>query len=181
MGCHSTRNDNQKIPDGEIDNILNSIKDWIGNVDTKISFLLTVSCIFMGYILEKDIVLLGDWNVYLKYWWIISLLTISLILSLSSIILFVSALKATNNHSTTNYNSVIFSGDIANNASYDEYNRRLARLTPSELLNDKKKQIYINACIYTLKIKKYNLGLRITVVTIIIYAIYKILTVELGL
>ena len=62
MGRNQNQNSNQGISDDDIDNILGGIKDWIGNVDTKISFLLTVSCIFLGFIIENDIVYMVNWK-----------------------------------------------------------------------------------------------------------------------
>lgn len=181
MGLNQNRNSNQEISNYEIDNILNGIKDWIGNVDTKISFLLTVSCIFLGYIIENDISIYGKTENCSSYWWIVALLTLSLILSIISIMLFISALKATNKHPLVNYKSVVFAGDIASNNSFEEYNRKLSRITESELLNDKKKQIYINAGIYIQKVKTYNIGLWIAIATMVVYVISKILSVEMGL
>ncbi|RGG66384.1 hypothetical protein DWX11_06610 [Ruminococcus sp. AF18-29] len=181
MGRNQNQNSNQGISDDDIDNILGGIKDWIGNVDTKISFLLTVSCIFLGFIIENDIVIYGKLESCSSYWWIVALLTLSLILSIISIMLFIAALKATNKHPLVNYKSVIFAGDIASNSSFDEYNRKLSRITENELQNDKKKQIYINANIYNQKVKTYNSGLWVTIATMVVYVIYKILSVEMGL
>lgn len=181
MRQNQNRNSNQWIADDDIDNILGGIKDWIGNVDTKISFLLTVSCIFLGFIIENDIVIYGELENCFSYWWIVALLTLSLILSIISIMLFITALKATNKHSLINYKSVIFASDIASNGSFDEYNRKLLRITKNELQNDKKKQIYIIANIYNQKVKIYNNGLWVTIATMIVYVIYKILSVEMGL
>lgn len=101
-------------------------------------FLLTVSCIFLGFIIENDIVIYGKLESCSSYWWIVALLTLSLILSIISIMLFIAALKATNKHPLVNYKSVIFAGDIASNSSFDEYNRKLSRITENELQNDKK-------------------------------------------
>lgn len=178
--ARNTTQHNQGVPDSEIDNILCNIKDWIGNVDTKISFLLTVSCIFLGYLLENDISLFGENEVLPKYWWLMVCLAIILILSIISVVLFVAALKATNKHTLINYNSVIFAGDIASNPNFEEYNRKLTRTTERELTNDKKKQIYINAGIYNQKVKTYNIGLWMTVATMLLYVIYKIISVQLG-
>lgn len=171
---------NQGISDDNIDNILSGIKDWIGIVDTKISFLLTVACIFLGYIIENDIAIYGKLESCFSYWWIFLLLTVSLVLSIISIMLFISALKATNKHSL-NYKSVIFAGDIASNNSFEDYDKKLSKIDQDGLQDDKKKQIYITANIYDQKVKTYNRGLWITIATMVVYVIYKILSVEMGL
>lgn len=176
---NNNNSDNDRLSNSEIDNILSGINNWIGNVDTKISFVLTLACIFLGYIIENDITIYKNITTQFPNILLVVLLTISLLCSIISIMLLIMSLKAINKHVLVNYESVIFAGDIAKSSTFEEYNRKLSSQTDNKLLNDKKKQIYINANIYNQKVKTYNAGLWLTIATVITYIVYKILVVEL--
>lgn len=169
---------NQNIDPAEYDNILGNIKDWIGNIDTKISFLLTVACVFLGYIIENDMSLLSN-NSFNSKWYLLALLGITLVMALLSISSYILALKAVSNHKEPSYESVIFAGDIAKNTNFNKYNSKMSRITANELSIDKKKQIYITAQIYTNKVKRYNAGLLLTIITVSLYVVFKVIVYQL--
>ena len=169
---------NQNIDPAEYDNMLGNIKDWIGNIDTKVSFLLTVACIFLGYIIENDISLLSNKN-FISKWYLLILLGITLTMALLSISSYILALRAISNHKETSYESVIFAGDIAKNTDFNKYNTKISRITADDLNLDKKKQIYITSQIYANKVKRYNSGLFFTIITVSLYVIFKVIVYQI--
>lgn len=68
-------------------------------------------------------------------------------------------------------NSRIFFAGIRKCGDYNTYNHRFSEMSKEELLNDLLEQVYINADIASLKYKKYNLGLRRTIIGFVLFVV----------
>ena len=166
--------------------ILNNTKEWINNVDIKISILIAFMGVILGYILidsnidfiERIIMTIN--NNSISFSKIIKGLLVLLLYinTVFSIIKLIYALKGKINikefkESGITLNSLVFYGSIAK-YNYEEFNKKMENQTQQKNINDILSQAYINSKICTKKFKDYNTGLNMTMITIILLFIVKI-------
>ena len=153
---------------------LNVICNWISNIDTKVSFALAVAGILVGSIFKNElprayqrianVTKLAELNgsdIVASIF--ISLLYISSFLSIMFFMLAIIARTKNKEHI-----SMFFLGTI-NKVKLAEYQTSVNALTDEELLLDLEEQIHTNSRICTLKAKWYNRGMRLLIVTIILW------------
>lgn len=153
---------------------LNIICNWISNIDTKVSFALAIAGILVGgtfkdelprtYQRIANVTKLAELNGSdIVAAIIISLLYIS---SFFSIIFFMYAIIA--RIKNKEHISLFFFGTI-NKVELTEYQTAVNTLNDDDLLLDLEEQIHTNSRICTLKAKWYNRGMRLLIVTFILW------------
>lgn len=172
--------------------ILESAKFWISNVDAKISFIISFTGIFLGFIFASDSITKSVQN-YIETISKISFGELRMIFSLFTTILFITTIyfivkaayqlmKALRGRIDENhYNqagletpSSIYWKTIA---SIDYVTFKNSFDNPEEQqLNDIQSQAYINSIITKEKFDHYNNGLKNLQIGIIIFVIFKLLT-----
>ena len=166
--------------------ILDNIKDWINNVDIKISILIAFMGVILGYILidsntdiiQKIIISVNNNNItFIK---IVKGTLIVLLYSsaIFAIIKLVHTLKGKINiedfrENGVTLNSLIFYGSISD-SKYDDFKSRIKNQTEESNINDLLSQVYINSKICNKKFQNYNQGLNIANITVILLFIAKI-------
>ena len=166
--------------------ILDNIKDWINNVDIKISILIAFMGVVLGYILidsnidfiERIVTTIN--NNSLSFSKIAKGLLVLLLYfnTIFSIIKLIYALKGKINikefkESGVTLNSLVFYGSISK-YNYEEFNKKIKNQTKQSNINDILSQVYINSKICNKKFKNYNIGLNMAMITIILLFIVKI-------
>lgn len=185
----SNNSTKEKIDEGRI--ILEDIKGWINNVDTKISIILAFMVVWLGYIaIDSNVELLNKINnvisvglINITFIQFIKGLIISnlYITSVISIVLFLHALRANINFKNINsslltFNSNIFFGSISK-LDYRAFKNNIYNQSDKHKVNDIYSQIYINSVICTKKFKLYNIGTYFAEVSILLFILCKILNV----
>lgn len=190
MGKNISNNETkEKIEQGRV--ILEDIKSWINNADTKISIILAFMVIWLGYIVVDSniellnritkVISLGLTNITLIQS-IKGLLIISLyVTSILAIVLFLHALRANINFkniksSSLTFNSNIFFASISK-LDYRTFKNNIFNQSNKNKVNDIYSQIYINSMICTKKFKLYNIGTYLTEVSILLFILCKIFNV----
>ena len=166
--------------------ILDNIKEWINNVDIKISILIAFMGVVLGYILidsnidfiERIVTTIN--NNSLSFSKIAKGLLVLLLYfnTIFSIIKLIYALKGKINikefkESGVTLNSLVFYGSISK-YNYEEFNKKIKNQTKQSNINDILSQVYINSKICNKKFKNYNIGLNMAMITIILLFIVKI-------
>lgn len=166
--------------------ILNNTKDWINNVDIKISILIAFMGAILGYILidsninfiEKVVNTINNNNVtFIKI--IRGLLIVSLYSNtIFTIIKLICALKGKINikefkESGITLNSLVFYGSISK-YTFEEFNNKINAQTEQSNINDILSQVYINSKICNKKFQNYNEALNMAMLTILLLFITKI-------
>jgi len=166
--------------------ILDNIKEWINNVDIKISILIAFMGVILGYILidsnidfiERIVTTIN--NNSLSFSKIAKGLLVLLLYfnTIFSIIKLIYALKGKINikefkESGVTLNSLVFYGSISK-YNYEEFNKKIKNQTKQSNINDILSQVYINSKICNKKFKNYNIGLNMAMITIILLFIVKI-------
>lgn len=156
---------------------LEMINTWINNIDTKVSFALALTGVFIGIIFEKgvpkafqiinEVTKLSELNGAD----IIAIILVCLlyIMSFLSIISFMLAIIA-RVRNLNNARSIFFFGTIETYELQD-YKDKLRQITEQEILEDLEEQIHTNSRICNRKIKWYNIGMKLLLITIIIWFI----------
>lgn len=166
--------------------VLDNTKEWINNVDIKISILIAFMGIILGYILidsnidfiERIITTINNNSISFSKIIMGLLVLLLYINTIFSIIKLLYALKGKINikefnESGVTLNSLIFYGSIAK-YNYEEFNKKVKNQTKQSNINDILSQVYINSKICTKKFKDYNVGLNMAMITIILLFIVKI-------
>lgn len=158
--------------------ILDITREWISNVDVKISILLAFVGIIFGYIFIES-----DSEIFIKVINSInnrnitslklikgSMIVLTHISSLITILSLLNALRAKINikkfkENGITINSIIFYGNIAS-MNYNEYKKKVDNQTDESFINDIYSQAYITSMICTKKFKYYNIGIYMTIVSL---------------
>lgn len=157
--------------------ILEIINSWISNIDTKVSFALTLSGALIGFIfsigLPNIFRIIGEISKLkeLSGGVIIGAIFICLlyITSLISVIYFMLAITArVKNHNNTQ--SIFFFGSIGK-MELSDYKTNTNKINQQEILEDLKEQIHTNSMICNKKARYYNTGIRFLLVTVILWFI----------
>lgn len=184
--------DNKKV-DQVTNQTLERINFWIGNADSKISFILSFAGIFLGFIFASDSInesikdllkILGDNKSSARGFFLALVTLLSFIGSMTfigiSLYYLLGALKGRinleNNHHGFEDNSILFWGSISKFGNYTTYKQRLDSVQEDELFNDLASQVYINSLTCTKKFQLYNKGIDKLVWGIILFVVFKILT-----
>ena len=168
---------------------LSEVKDWISNVDTKVSIMLALMGIFLGYILvEAEINLIERISMTLNNGGICNLniwhfikggLIIALYVCVAiSMLYFLKAIRAKINPdefdgSGIKKDSLLFFGSVAN-MEYKDYMKGICDQKNKDKLKDVYSQVYINSRICNQKFIYYNKGIDYSVVAIVIFVICKL-------
>jgi hypothetical protein len=169
---------------------LDRINFWIGNVDAKISFLLSLSGVILGFIfssnsIEKTVknyikMIIEDWKIILAIINIV-LLFLSIFFIVKAILHFLNALKGRINpevykQPSLETESLLFWGSISKLGSYEEFNEKMTHATDQKMINDLQSQVYINSIITTKKFELYNKGIKSLSIGFIFLVVFKIIT-----
>lgn len=156
---------------------LTIINTWIGNIDTKISFALALAGILIGMIFSNGVpgafIRVSEVSklAELNGGEILAAVTVGLlyISSFISILFFMFAIIARVKDSN-NAESLFFFGSISK-MGLDDYRGKMNALTESELVKDIEEQIHTNSKICNLKATWYNRGIKVLLVTIVLWFI----------
>lgn len=165
--------------------ILDSTKEWINNVDIKISILIAFMGVVLGYILidsNTDIMQKIINSIETRDITCIKILKGICVICLYgstifSIIKLTYALKGKINikdfkESGVTLNSLIFYGSISNK-NYEDFKNNMINQTKESNFNDLLSQIYINSKICNSKFKNYNNGLNYAILSILLLFLTK--------
>lgn len=146
---------------------------FISNCDNKASIILTAVGVLLTIILTseglasiKDILKKSLSQITFLNFIYMFMFFSSVIILLSGILFLISVLIARSGISETKgfKNSLIFFGGINSFNRIANYEKAIKKMDKKDLLDDLISQIYINSKIATKKYRKYNLGLKFTVV-----------------
>jgi len=173
---------------------IDRINFWLGNVDSKVSFVLSFAGIFLGFIFASDSITKSIEG-YIKFIISNDLTLGKFIFSCIALLLFIAsmvfmgisiynllgALKGRINPDTYSQanletKSILFWGSIANSTNYTAYKQKIDLLTDVNLSNDLKSQAYINSLICTKKFELYNKAINKLTWGIILFVLFKLLT-----
>lgn len=154
---------------------LGMINAWISNMDTKVSFALTLSGVLIGFIFSTGLpnifkIISGVSKLEeLNGGQIIGaiLVCILYVVSFISILYFMLAIIARIKN-PNNAQSVFFFGSIAT-MKFMEYKTKVNSMSEEEILEDLKEQIHTNSMICSKKAKYYNKGTKFLIVTVVFW------------
>ncbi|PAL04094.1 Pycsar system effector family protein [Peribacillus simplex] len=168
---------------------LERIQFWIGNVDAKISFLLSLSGALLGFMFASDSIdgtihsYIGlkelDWRMWVAI--INGTVFVATVFFISkAIIHFLKALKGRIDSNVyrqqgLEVKSLIFWGTIAENKRYVDFKDSLDAETEETILNDLSSQVYINSKITKRKFEIYNNGIKALSISIILLVAFKLI------
>jgi hypothetical protein len=156
---------------------LESVNGWINNMDTKASILLAYLAVIIGFVVSNGLPDLFTQPAPITFCYIIKVVfvVIMYLSLLSSIVLFLGTLTARIKGNNEKH-SLLFFGEIAKN-SLNDYKSKILNRTEEELIKDVLEQVYINSKICTIKSKYYNIGVKLTLISTVVYIICMILNV----
>ena len=146
---------------------------FISNCDNKASIVLTAVGVLLTIILTseglasiKDILKKSLSQITFLNFIYMFVFFSSVIILLSGILFLISVLIARSGISETkgSKNSLIFFGGINSFNKIANYEKAIKKMDKKDLLDDLISQIYINSKIATKKYRRYNLGLKFTVI-----------------
>lgn len=146
---------------------------FISNCDNKASIILTAVGVLLTIILTseglasiKDILKKSLSQITFLNFIYMFMFFSSVIILLSGILFLISVLIARSGISETkgSKNSLVFFGGINSFNRIANYEKAIKKMDKKDLLVDLISQIYINSKIATKKYRKYNLGLKFTVI-----------------
>lgn len=146
---------------------------FISNCDNKASIILTAVGVLLTIILTseglasiKDILKKSLSQITFLNFIYMFVFFSSVIILLSGILFLISVLIARSGISETkgSKNSLIFFGGINSFNKIANYEKAIKKMDKKDLLDDLISQIYINSKIATKKYRRYNLGLKFTVI-----------------
>ena len=158
---------------------LELVNGWINNMDTKASILLAYLAVIVGFVVSN-----GPPDLFaqpapspITFCYVIKVVfVVTLYLFLfASIVLFLGTLTARIKGNNEKH-SLLFFGEIAKN-SLNDYKSKILNRTEEELIKDVLEQVYINSKICTIKSKYYNIGVKLTLISTVVYVICMILNV----
>lgn len=156
---------------------LEMINTWISNIDTKVSFALSIAGVLIGFVFSKgmpsafkrvgEVSKLAELN---GGEIIAAILVCALyIVSFISILYFMLAILARIKNSS-NVQSIFFFGSVANQNLLD-YQAKLNQMSEKDIIEDLEEQIHTNSLICSKKAKYYNIGVKCLVVYLILWFI----------
>ncbi len=158
---------------------LELVNGWINNMDTKASILLAYLAVIIGFVVSNGLPDLFNQPAPspVVFFYIVKVdFVVILYLSLfASIVLFLATLTARIKGNKEKH-SLLFFGEIAKN-SLNDYKSKILNRTEEELIKDVLEQVYINSNICTIKSKYYNIGVKLTLISTVVYVICMILNV----
>lgn len=162
--------------------MLQSIQSWIGAMDAKASYAMTLIGVLIGFMLSSDS---HTFNVYSffekvsqhlsdhKSSWSIFILALLYIVSFCSVICFLQVLIA-RIKSKSKTKSNFFFGTIATK-DLDSFILSVRGQSESKMLDDLLEQIHINSRICVYKSKWYNRGNRFLIATVVLWFLVSVL------
>ena len=153
---------------------------FISNCDNKASIILTAVGVLLTIILTseglasiKDILKKSLSQITFLNFIYMFVFFSSVIILLSGILFLISVLIARSGISETkgSKNSLIFFGGINSFNKIANYEKAIKKMDKKDLLDDLISQIYINSKISTKKYRRYNLGLKFTVIRFFLFII----------
>lgn len=150
---------------------------WIGNIDTKASFLLAYLSVIMGFVVSHGFPAIFSVEtvapVEFSYWAKI-ICVVALYLSLVlAVTLLLGTLTARINGQSSKP-SLLFFGEISK-LSLNNYKAKILNRTEDELIKDILEQIHTNAEICAKKSKFYNAGVKVTLLGTVLCVVCMIL------
>lgn len=167
-------NNQEKFTKEDSKEFFDNINNWISNIDSKISFALAFSGIFLLNVFSNSKNFTNNFETLLTNFSFVLLLKIVLQIctygfNIISIYFFIKALtpkvKRINNNK-----SLLFWGDIAT-FSLDEYKNKVNQLSEDKIKDTYIEQIHTNSIICKEKCKNYKLGLQCMFIGFILYII----------
>lgn len=153
-----------------IEYIFDNTNSWINNIDSKISYALSLVGILIGFILIKGLPnAFSEWANASKITFLIflkaSIVVFLYISSLTTICFFVLALLArvTQNKKASH----IFFGSIST-FELQKFTKEFLALSEKGYVEELLEQIHTNSCICSKKVKLYNYGIKGLFVTVIL-------------
>ena len=153
---------------------LDRIIGFVNSCDVKASIVLGIFGIVLGGLLSDSIlsIILCNLNIAIGsdgliatlYLVLFTLSSLSILIGLFSLISAISAKVKPSKR-----DSRVYFVDIANNATIEAYKKKLVPLKETEVNDDLISQIYINSKICTRKYKRYNFGLIVLVIGVIVF------------
>lgn len=153
---------------------LDRIIGFVNSCDVKASIVLGIFGIVLGGLLSDSIlsIILCNLNIAIGsdgliatlYLVLFTLSSLSILIGLFSLIGAISAKVKPSKR-----DSRVYFVDIANNATIEAYKKKLVPLKETEVNDDLISQIYINSKICTRKYKRYNFGLIVLVIGVIVF------------
>ncbi|OOR05715.1 hypothetical protein BW897_31260 [Bacillus cereus] len=172
---------------------LDRINFWIGNADAKVSFVVSFTGVFLGFIFASDSIS-ASIKSYIKNVGAMKLQDVKILLSALSLILFFIAiffvmraiyyfLKALQaqikpseyRQDNLETNSLLFWGTISQ-SDYATYKQQINTVQNQALENDLNSQVYITSILANRKFAMYNKGLKQLRNGIIVFVVFKFLT-----
>lgn len=158
---------------------LEIVNGWISNIDTKVSFSLALIGVLSTLIFDSElpsafrrigeVSKLGELNGGEVLGAI--LVAILYILSFISIISFILAITARVKSESTNQ-SIFFFGSISS-MSLSQYKQKINEASINSIIEDLQEQIHINSKICIKKVKFYNIGSKLLLLTILVWFVCK--------
>lgn len=176
MSTEKNSNNNKPNIDYQIEITTQTLErnlGFISNCDNKASIILTAVGVLLTIILTseglasiKDILKKSLSQITFLNFIYMFVFFSSVIILLSGILFLISVLIARSGISETkgSKNSLIFFGGINSFNKIANYEKAIKKMDKKDLLDDLISQIYINSKIATKKYRRYNLGLKFTVI-----------------
>ena len=156
---------------------LGIINTWIGNIDTKVSFSLSLSGALISVIFDKGMPRIFKRIAEVSNLQVLSggdligalLVALLYLSSFISILCFMLSIIARVNN-PSNAQSVFFFGSIGN-MTLVNYKSSVKDMEEQDIINDLEEQIHTNSVLCSLKAKWYNRGMKYLLATVILWFI----------
>lgn len=173
--------------------ILENVKFWLSNGDAKVSFIISFTGVFLGFIFASDSINdsiqsyintlkdIGKQEIKMIFTIVMLLLFLTAIVLISiSVYFLLQALLARINPDTYKQpgletKSKIFWGTIATN-DFATFKQSFENDNAEKSLNDIQSQAYINSVICKKKFDNYNKGIKFLFPAIIVFVVFKLLS-----
>ncbi|MBU7218583.1 hypothetical protein [Staphylococcus gallinarum] len=160
---------------------LETIRSWINNCDTKVSFALTFEVFLLGFIFSNDnLKNLTEIKKEINLYSIILLVSflITMMFLLFALVHFYKTLKANTNFEGNypNMKSVLYYGSISD-GDFNHFRQNVNNLDIYKLNQDYLMQIHINSVICQKKFDNYNKGLKYLFISLIPLVIYFVISI----
>ncbi|KGJ49813.1 hypothetical protein KD33_07710 [Clostridium sp. NCR] len=170
---------------------LEIVNTWIDNADSKISYVLTFIGVLFGFftgtksssnisVILEVIYSKGVSSIALNKLLLLLLFIIFIVTSIISMVNLCKALKGSIDIKVYEQKGLATSSNISfqtiSNSSYEDFSNSVNNETENDIIKDITSQIYINSKICTTKFKNYNKGLKFTIISVIIFFLYTVLS-----
>lgn len=167
-------NNQEKFTKEDSKEFFDNINNWINNIDSKVSFALGFSGLFLIGVFSNSANFISDCKTLFTQFSVLLLLKLILQIgmysaNLLSIYFFIRALTPRVKRNSNN-KSLLFWGDIAT-FTLDEYKNKVKQLNEDKIRDTYIEQIHMNSTICQKKCKKYNYGLQCMFIGFILYII----------